>query len=577
MTDAEEAVSLDAASVDTADDVSMDVSEDDNSEDEDNTKNNNDEQDFLDAMEDVHTRFILNLPEAELEKTESLFFQLEQAWWFYEDWICDNAPPDKNLPRFSHLKPFAMKMFEYSFLLPNVNQFKKMWNEFAQFKRKISNFGCILLNESCTKVVLCQVWNGKSHTFPSGKINQGETGIEAAARETYEETGFDPHCQLGMTREMLANPTTQSQVTWTSPLQEQDMLSYQEADGGKRRTCYVCCGVPEDFPFAPVCRKEVSKIAWYSIDKIPRPNYAVAPFISQLRRWIKKRQRGTDNNKKSRSNKKSKKKKTKNKSRERGPKGKQQQQQQQQPNTPRKNSHGSTPGSSRQSSRQREREQGALVESGLAAEGDYSRFTEEDMFKVNEQLLGRKIEYDVSADTSSICFCVNQCKTGFVVLANQLTLLCCSLILFRAIRTFLPNTDLRARILMHFMSSGEPFSTAARGFRPWHLLLPPVNCNPCFGILLQKAMRTTTNSNPFSRTKGLRPGAMSCRGPTKRGQSLPLLLYLRQGRKQPSPRSNTRNNQKPIIRQAFRIPPTAPFLRMRKLPNAVKRPRRGNR
>ena len=36
----------------------------------------------------------------------------------------------------------------------------------------------------------------------------------------------------------------------------------------------------------------------------------------------------------------------------------------------------------------------------------------------------------VSADTSSISFCVNQCKTGFVVLANQLTLLCCSLILF---------------------------------------------------------------------------------------------------------------------------------------------------
>ena len=38
---------------------------------------------------------------------------------------------------------------------------------------------------------------------------------------------------------------------------------------------------------------------------------------------------------------------------------------------------------------------------------------------------------EVSADTSSISFCVNQCKTGFVVLANQLTLLCCSLTLFR--------------------------------------------------------------------------------------------------------------------------------------------------
>ena len=49
------------------------------------------------------------------------------------------------------------------------------------------------------------MWNGKSHTFPAGKINQGETGIEAAARETYEETGFDPHCQFGRALEKKNN------------------------------------------------------------------------------------------------------------------------------------------------------------------------------------------------------------------------------------------------------------------------------------------------------------------------------------------------------------------------------------
>ena len=30
---------------------------------------------------------------------------------------------------------------------------------------------------------------GKSWTFPAGKVNQNECGIDAASRETYEETG----------------------------------------------------------------------------------------------------------------------------------------------------------------------------------------------------------------------------------------------------------------------------------------------------------------------------------------------------------------------------------------------------
>jgi len=67
-------------------------------------------------------------------------------------------------------------------------------------------------------------------------------------------------------------------------------------------------------------------------------------------------------------------------------------------NTPRKNSNasseGNTPASSRQGSRQRVREQEALVEAGLAQAGDFNGWSEEDMFQVNERILGRKIEYD---------------------------------------------------------------------------------------------------------------------------------------------------------------------------------------
>ena len=33
------------------------------------------------AMEDIYIRFLLNLPEEELNTVERLFFQIEQAWW----------------------------------------------------------------------------------------------------------------------------------------------------------------------------------------------------------------------------------------------------------------------------------------------------------------------------------------------------------------------------------------------------------------------------------------------------------------------------------------------------------------
>ena len=39
---------------------------------------------FEDALDDVHSRFILNLPGNELSSADRIFFQLEQAHWYYE-------------------------------------------------------------------------------------------------------------------------------------------------------------------------------------------------------------------------------------------------------------------------------------------------------------------------------------------------------------------------------------------------------------------------------------------------------------------------------------------------------------
>ena len=84
-----------------------------------------------------------------------------------------------------------------------------------------------------------------SWTFPAGKVNQNECGIDAASRETYEETGFDINCVYGISKSM--------EKTWN--VLREDALVYAEDGSNKRRTCYVCKGAPDDFPFNPVARK----------------------------------------------------------------------------------------------------------------------------------------------------------------------------------------------------------------------------------------------------------------------------------------------------------------------------------
>lgn len=374
------------------------------------TNSNYDKQAFEEAFDEVHMKFILNLPDEELASSIRIFFQLEQAWWFYDDFICDaNTDTAKKLPRFKHMKPFSLAMFNFSPLLqPMLTDFDSMYDEFSKYKRSISTYGTILLNAEGTKIALCRNWKGKSWTLPGGKVNQNESGKDAAARETYEETGFDPDSEKGLclewkerrergeiVEELLhdfhhEDGDEQRLLPW-EPLQDGDKLVYTEKDTNKRRTCYVCRGVPENFPFQPVARKEVAEVAWHDFNSLPKNNYGLIPFIGQLKRWIKRdnKQRGIKNREDSRAGSRSKNNQTPLKQNEhpsspvrKGSTGKQ-----------RDRSRGKN--TSRSGSRGREVLEGnKLIESGLATPGQSDRWTEEDMFATNEKLLGKKYTYD---------------------------------------------------------------------------------------------------------------------------------------------------------------------------------------
>ena len=105
-------------------------------------------------------------------------------------------------------------------------------------------------------------FEGKSWTFPRGKVDEGESSYECALRETLEETGFDAqHC-----------------------CREEDVLVI--VNESKIIRLYVATNVSETYPFEPQTRKEISKVEFHDIDDLPKSHYGVLPFIQKLKRWI---------------------------------------------------------------------------------------------------------------------------------------------------------------------------------------------------------------------------------------------------------------------------------------------------
>ncbi|RYH00518.1 NUDIX domain-containing protein [archaeon] len=215
---------------------------------------------FEEALFDVEARFLYNLPENEINQTDRLFFQIEQAYWYYEDFKADRYP---SLPHFKNLKGFAVRIFEHCELLKGkTNQFTKLFSDFTSYKSKIPVCGCILLNPDLSKVLLICNWNNESWTFPRGKINENENEFDCALREVNEEIGFNatPYC----------NP-------------EDYMVVFQDE---KKIQLFIGTNVPEDTAFATKTRKEVSKIEFFPLNALPSSTYHVLPFIPKLKRWI---------------------------------------------------------------------------------------------------------------------------------------------------------------------------------------------------------------------------------------------------------------------------------------------------
>ncbi|CAJ2506054.1 Uu.00g001840.m01.CDS01 [Anthostomella pinea] len=246
-----------------------------------------------DWLDDLCVRFIINLPRADLSSVARICFQIEEAQWFYEDFI---RPLDPTLPSMS-LRSFSLKMFTHCPLLASfsADSHLKAFEEFMQYKTRVPVRGAIMLNEAMDAAVLVRGWKkGASWSFPRGKINYDEPDLDCAVREVYEETGYDLR-KAGI-------------VERNEPVHPLEATMHDQ-----QVRLYVFRGIPEDTVFATKTRKEIGDIRWYNVSELPAFRkkkgagknqgatsqdkfYMVAPFMVPLRQWVMKQKKNNAHN-----------------------------------------------------------------------------------------------------------------------------------------------------------------------------------------------------------------------------------------------------------------------------------------
>lgn len=235
-------------------------------------------------LDDLCVRFIINLPEDDLKDIPRICFQVEEAQWYYEDFI---RPLDPSLPSMS-LRNFCLRIFAHCPLLSPFSQGHHMraFEDFLAYKTRVPVRGAIMLNENMDSVVLVKGWKkGASWSFPRGKIAKDEDDLTCAIREVYEETGFEIEA-AGLVPK------------------DRDVKSIEVNMREQQMRLFVFRNVPMETYFQPRTRKEISKIEWWRLSDLPafrkkghqqaevaqnaNPNkfYMVAPFLVPLRKWV---------------------------------------------------------------------------------------------------------------------------------------------------------------------------------------------------------------------------------------------------------------------------------------------------
>lgn len=92
------------------------------------------------VLEDLLVRFVVNVPEEDLSSIERVFFQVEEAHWFYLDYV---RQLDPSLPSMK-MKTFASKLLEKCPLIWKWGDPSDALARFGKYKSTIPVRGCIV-------------------------------------------------------------------------------------------------------------------------------------------------------------------------------------------------------------------------------------------------------------------------------------------------------------------------------------------------------------------------------------------------------------------------------------------------
>lgn len=229
------------------------------------------------ALDDLSSKFMINVPPEERGNLIRMCFQMEQAHWFYLDFY--RIETERSCP----IKHFAIQLFGHiAFLQHHVPNMDVILENWKKYKQSVPTFGAILLSEDLTKVLLVQSFFTKcSWGFPKGKVNEDEDPVHCAKREVLEETGFD-----------IENRIVPDEY-------------FETIFNDQTTRLYVVCNVPLDTEFVPQTRNEIKACQWFPIECLPTNKtdtecrtklginanafFTVMPFVKKLKKWVQNR------------------------------------------------------------------------------------------------------------------------------------------------------------------------------------------------------------------------------------------------------------------------------------------------
>jgi mRNA-decapping enzyme subunit 2 len=211
-------------------------------------------------LDNLYSRFVSTLPRDERGDDIRVMFHLQEAYWFYIDFVRPVQEPSAVLANHTE-KEFPFDRFVRA-IAPRLEWHEgkvgKKLKAFWHYSNTVPRCGGLLLNNQKTKILLVRSYYGKKWGFPVGKINHREPLKACAEREVFEETGF--HGQAS-----------------------EDKLQYQKRKA--QHHLYLFYNVPEHYNFTPQTRKEISEIKWVPLGELSQKVH-VKPFWSQLSRIL---------------------------------------------------------------------------------------------------------------------------------------------------------------------------------------------------------------------------------------------------------------------------------------------------